>query len=111
MRVNGKTTMERVYDMEEKLDKLEVAMGKLEENMQSAPYKFGKRFRECICQEVQKETAKQLFEILKDNNDRDIRIFHMMSQMDSTEKSIKGIERKFKSIIKQLREERKKQRS
>lgn len=107
MIANAKTTIERILAMEEKLDELEDAMKKLEKSMQMAPYKFGKRFRECICQEVNKEITERLFEILKDNNDRDIRIFHMMSQIDSTEKAVKDIDRMFKTIRKQLRKERK----
>lgn len=107
MRVNAKTTMERVYDMEEKLDELEEALEKFKMNILDTARKHGNLFNEFIRDEVRKEVAEQVFDTLKDNVDRDARVFHMMAQMDSMEKSVKDINRKFGFVRKQLRQERK----
>lgn len=66
--------------------------------------KHGELVRRFIQEEVRKQLAEQMFDLLKDTTDRDIRIYHMMAQMDSMEKSVKDINKKFTAIRKQLRE-------
>ena len=67
--------------------------------------KTGELVRKFLKEEVQREVATQVFDILRTNNDRDIRIFHLMAQMDSMEKSIKDTNRKITAIRNQLRKE------
>jgi flagellar capping protein FliD len=97
MKSNAKTTMERILEMED-------ALARLEEKMPTMAYKYGKTCRPYIQQEISAQITERLFDILKDNDDRDIRIFHLMSQIDSIEKSVKDINKKFTAIKKQLKE-------
>lgn len=68
--------------------------------------KHGKIIREFIQEEVKKQVAEQVFEVVKDQIDRDIRIYHLMSQMDSMEKSVKDTNKKMTAIRNQLRKEK-----
>lgn len=99
MIANAKTTMERILEMKE-------ALARLEEKMPTMAYKYGSTCREFIRNEVRSQVADQVFNTLKDSNDRDLRIFHLMAQMDSMEKSIKDTNRQIKAIRNQLRKEK-----
>lgn len=99
MRANAKTTMERILEMED-------ALARLEEKMPTMAYKYGQTCREFIQAEVKRQVAEQIFEVIKDQNERDIRIYHLMSQADSMEKSIKDTNKKITAIRNQLRKEK-----
>jgi hypothetical protein len=99
MRANAKTTMERILEMED-------ALVRLEEKMPTMAYKYGKTCREFIQEEVRKQVAEQVFDLVKGLNERDIRIYHLMSQVDSMEKSIKDTNKKITAIRNQLRKEK-----
>jgi archaellum component FlaC len=68
--------------------------------------KHGDRIREFIQAEVRRQVAEQIFNTLKDQTDRDIRIFHLMAQVDSIEKSIKDTNKKVTMIRNQIRKEK-----
>lgn len=99
MRANAKTTMERILEMED-------ALARLEEKMPTMAYKYGKTCREFIQEELKKQVAEQVFDLVKGLNERDIRIYHLMSQVDSMEKSIKDTNKKITAIRNQLRKEK-----
>jgi hypothetical protein len=68
--------------------------------------KHGDRIREFIQAEVKRQITERVFDTLKDQIDRDIRIFHLMSQVDSMEKSIKDTNKKITMIRNQIRKEK-----
>lgn len=68
--------------------------------------KHGELVREFIQAEVKRQIAEQVFDSLKDQLDRDTRVFHLMAQMDSMEKSIKDTNKKITAIRNQLRKEK-----
>ena len=104
MKANAKTTMERILQMEDALSEIEERIAKIQKELPVMSIKFGRQCRERIEYEVRKQIVEQAFEVLKDNADRDTRIYHMMAQMDSMEKSVKDINKKFTAIRKQLKE-------
>jgi len=68
--------------------------------------KHGELVREFIQAEVRRQIAEQIF-TLKDQIDRyDIRIFHLMVQVDSMEESIKDTNKKVTMIRNQIRKEK-----
>jgi len=68
--------------------------------------KHGELVREFIQAEVRRQVAEQIFNI-KDQIDRyDIRIFHLMVQVDSMEESIKDTNKKVTMIRNQIRKEK-----
>lgn len=55
---------------------------------------------------VKRQAAEQIFDTLTDQIDRDTRIYHLMSQVDSMEKSIKDTNKKTTMIRNQIRKEK-----
>lgn len=68
--------------------------------------KHGDRIREFVKAEVDRQLAEGIFDILKDRIDLDMRVYHLMSQVDSMEKSIKDTNKKITTIRNQLRKEK-----
>ena len=67
---------------------------------------YGEMVREFVRAEVERQITEQVFEVLKDQTERDIRIYHLMAQVDSMEKSIKDANKKITAIRNQLRKEK-----
>lgn len=68
--------------------------------------KHGEVIREFIRQEVYDRVIKEVYGALKDNVERDLRIYHLMAQVDSMEKSIKDTNKKITAIRNQLHKEK-----
>ena len=68
--------------------------------------KHGDRIREFVRAEVDRQLAERIFDILKDRIDLDMRVYHLMAQVDSMEKSIKDTNKKITAIRNQLRKEK-----
>lgn len=69
-------------------------------------YETGKIVRKFLQEELKKQVAEQVFDLVKGLNERDIRIYHLMAQVDSMEKSIKDTNTKITSIRNQIRKEK-----
>lgn len=68
--------------------------------------KTGEIVRKFLQEELSRQVAEQMFEFVKGLNERDIRIYHLMAQVDSMEKSIKDTNKKITAIRNQLRKEK-----
>lgn len=69
-------------------------------------YDTGVIVRKFLQEELKKQVAEQVFDLVKGLNERDIRIYHLMSQVDSMEKSIKDTNKKITAIRNQIRKEK-----
>lgn len=68
--------------------------------------KHGDKIREFVKAEVDRQLAERIFDILKDRIDLDMRVYHLMAQVDSMEKSIKDTNKKITMIRNQIRKEK-----
>ena len=68
--------------------------------------KHGDRIREFVKTEVNRQLAEKIFDILKDKIELDIRVYHLMSQMDSMEKAVKDANKKITAIRNHIRKEK-----
>ena len=64
------------------------------------------RIREFVKTEVNRQLAEKIFDILKDKIELDIRVYHLMSQMDSMEKAVKDANKKITAIRNHIRKEK-----
>lgn len=67
---------------------------------------LGDKIRRIIESAVRAEVTEQLWEFMKAQNERDIHLYHLMSQVDSMEKSIKDTNKKITAIRNQIRKEK-----
>lgn len=67
---------------------------------------LGEKIRHLIESAVRAEVTEQLWEFMKAQNERDIHLYHLMSQVDSMEKSIKDTNKKITAIRNQIRKEK-----
>lgn len=67
---------------------------------------LGDKIRQIIENAVRAEVSEQLWEFIKAQNERDIHLYHLLSQMDSMEKSVKDTNKKITAIRNQLRKEK-----
>ena len=67
---------------------------------------LGDKIRRLIENAVRAEVSEQLWEFMKAQNERDIHLYHLLSQMDSMEKSVKNTNEKITAIRNQLRKEK-----